>query len=640
MLEKIIRGSLRQKLLTLNILILVAAVGGLTLILLSVQHRNLSTLEGEIVSQLEKNNAQSGESLKQLNASLQRSLQEMSRATADDLARVTRESLKTEALKLGSQWELSMRKNAFSTADLLAKVSAGAIIANNFVELISYARSSSQNPDVIFTAFLKPDGNPFVRYLDRKDPTIKQYLATGGGKNKILKVLDAAGKDDGVFMVQKAIEFQGKTLGKVVLCISKATAQREIDAMSEGFEGLIANNREVIDSVLAKGSGKIHRDVQALVASFIKRGHASLQNVKASLNDSQQRIGSQTRRIVIGVGAVAICVVAALLFLVLSRISKTITAVVEELRESANANSRTSEQISDTSQSLAEGASEQAASIQETSASLEEMSSITRQNADHAGQADQLMNEANQVIEKANGSMNHLIGSMAEISKASEDTQKIVKTIDEIAFQTNLLALNAAVEAARAGEAGAGFAVVADEVRNLAMRAAEAAHDTAALIESTVKKIGEGSSLVDKTNGAFTEVSASTAKVAELVSEISAASREQAQGIEQINQAVTEMDNVTQRNAAHAQETAASSEDMRSRAERMQKLVLELVTIVEGQRTAQAHTDIPGGAAAGIPTQPPVQAPPALQRHPKSEPQGAIKPEQIIPLEESDFKDF
>ncbi len=640
MLEKIIRGSLRQKLLTLNILILVAAVGGLTLILLSVQHRNLSTLEGEIVSQLEKNNAQSGEGLKQLNASLQRSLQELSRATADDLARVTRESLRAEARKLGSQWELSMRKNAFSMADLLAKVSAGAIMANNFVELISYARSSSQNPDVIFTAFLKPDGNPIVRYLDRKDPTIKQYLATGSGKNKILKVLDAAGKDDGVFMVQKAIEFQGKTLGKVVLCISRATAQREIDAMSEGFEGLIANNRAVIDSVLAKGSGKIHQDVKALVASFIKRGHASLQNVKASLNDSQRRIGSQTRRIVIGVGAVAICVVAALLFLVLSRISKTITAVVEELLESASANSRTSEQISDTSQSLAEGASEQAAAIQETSASLEEMSSITRQNADHAGQADQLMNEANQIIDKANGSMNHLIGSMAEISKASEDTQKIVKTIDEIAFQTNLLALNAAVEAARAGEAGAGFAVVADEVRNLAMRAAEAAHDTATLIESTVKKIGEGSSLVDKTNSAFTEVSASTAKVAELVSEISAASHEQAQGIEQINQAVTEMDNVTQRNAAHAQETAASSEDMRSRAERMQKLVLELVTIVEGQRTAQAHTDAPGGRAAGIPTQPPVQAAPALQRQPKSESPGAMKPEQIIPLEESDFKDF
>ncbi|MCU0583737.1 MAG: methyl-accepting chemotaxis protein, partial [Syntrophales bacterium] len=140
--------------------------------------------------------------------------------------------------------------------------------------------------------------------------------------------------------------------------------------------------------------------------------------------------------------------------------------------------------------------------------------------------------------------MTELTQSMEDISKASDETSKIIKTIDEIAFQTNLLALNAAVEAARAGEAGAGFAVVANEVRNLAMRAAEAAKNTSVLIEGTVKKVREGSELVERTGGAFAEVSRSAAKVADLVAEIAAASSEQAQGIDQINKAVAEMDKV------------------------------------------------------------------------------------------------
>ena len=163
---------------------------------------------------------------------------------------------------------------------------------------------------------------------------------------------------------------------------------------------------------------------------------------------------------------------------------------------------------------------------------------MTKQNAESANQANNLMSKANQVIGNANNSMTELTTSMEEISKASEETQKIIKTIDEIAFQTNLLALNAAVEAARAGEAGAGFAVVADEVRNLALRAAEAAKNTADLIEGTVKRVKDGSEIVTKTNEAFTEVATSASKVGELVGEIAAASNEQAEGIDQVNKAL------------------------------------------------------------------------------------------------------
>ncbi|MBA4394964.1 MAG: chemotaxis protein, partial [Desulfobacca sp.] len=211
--------------------------------------------------------------------------------------------------------------------------------------------------------------------------------------------------------------------------------------------------------------------------------------------------------------------------------------IIQGLTEASERTASSATQVSSASQSLAEGASEQAAGLEETSSSMEEMASMTKQNADNATQANTLMRDTTKVVDEANQTMKDLTLSMQEISMASEETGKIIKTIDEIAFQTNLLALNAAVEAARAGEAGAGFAVVADEVRNLAMRAAEAAKNTSNLIEGTVKKIKNGSDIVSKTNEAFAKVAGGSKKAGELVGEIAAASMEQAQGIDQINKA-------------------------------------------------------------------------------------------------------
>ena len=202
---------------------------------------------------------------------------------------------------------------------------------------------------------------------------------------------------------------------------------------------------------------------------------------------------------------------------------------------------------------LSDAASQEAASIEETSASLDEIASMTRQNAANTSEANQLMISAKQAIQQANQSMVDLTRSMKEITGASEQTQKIVKSIDEIAFQTNLLALNAAVEAARAGEAGAGFAVVADEVRNLAMRATESARNSSNLIEDIVRKVKSGESLVDVTSSAFMQVTTSSEKVVELMGEVAAASQEQSQGIDQVNVAIASMNTTTQQNAGNAE---------------------------------------------------------------------------------------
>ncbi len=266
------------------------------------------------------------------------------------------------------------------------------------------------------------------------------------------------------------------------------------------------------------------------------------------------------------------------------------------------------------SHSLSGTASQQAASIEETSASLEEMASMTKQNAGNADQANQLISVTNGLMGKANSSMGDLTTSMKEIAQASEQTQKIVKTIDEIAFQTNLLALNAAVEAARAGEAGAGFAVVADEVRNLAMRAADAARNTSGLIEDIVKKIQGGVAVVTATNQNFNEVTANSNKVRELIEEIAAASKEQSQGIEQINQAVAEMNKVTQQNASGAEELAAV-----------------MATFKTGSRR---HRPAPTGSPE------PGPAHPRGSRDPGGPSQAAgrvVSPQEVIPLEEDDF---
>ncbi|MBI9078033.1 MAG: methyl-accepting chemotaxis protein [Desulfatibacillum sp.] len=348
------------------------------------------------------------------------------------------------------------------------------------------------------------------------------------------------------------------------------------------------------------------------------------------------------RWIIGGIAVITLAVVIVVALLITRSITKPINRIIEGLNEGAEQVSSASGQVSSASQSLAEGASEQAASLEETSSSLEEMASMTRQNADNASQADALMQEAGSVVTRANASMGDLTRSIREISQASEETSKIIKTIDEIAFQTNLLALNAAVEAARAGEAGAGFAVVADEVRNLAMRAAEAAKNTAALIEGTVKKVSDGRDLVDKTNQAFQEVASSAGKVGELVGEIAAASKEQAQGIDQVNKAVTEMDRVTQQNAANAEESASASEEMNAQALQMKEIVEDLVAIVGGARNGSA----PGHATHSRTTSAMKTAKPpqAVREHKATAkinaPVQEASPDRIIPMDDEDFADF
>lgn len=292
------------------------------------------------------------------------------------------------------------------------------------------------------------------------------------------------------------------------------------------------------------------------------------------------------------VGALFATILGSVTAVVITRsATKPVRKVASGLSDGAELVTSASSHLTTSSEAVADGASRQAAAIEESAASLEQISAMTRNNAENASQADRLMQETSKLVSHAAGSMDQLTTSMAEITRASEDTRKIVKTIDEVAFQTNLLALNAAVEAARAGEAGAGFAVVAEEVRKLAKRTAEAAQSTAGLIEQTTLQVGEGAAIVVKTAGEFAEVARSVTSCGELVGEITAASREQAKGIDEVSAAVQEMDRIVQQNAAIAEESASASRELSTQAEEMKGFVGELVALVgtgEGKRRARS----------------------------------------------------
>lgn len=260
-----------------------------------------------------------------------------------------------------------------------------------------------------------------------------------------------------------------------------------------------------------------------------------------------------------------------------------------QVSEATEQVSSASQQISAGSQSLAQGANEQASSLEEVSSSLEEMASMTKQNSDNANQAKNLSGEADLNAQSGIQSMGKMDDAIKRIKKSSDQTAKIVKTIDEIAMQTNLLALNAAVEAARAGEAGRGFAVVAEEVRNLAQRSAQAAKNTADMISESVKNADDGVGIAEEVAKSFELIATSSKKVNDLIAEIAAASQEQSQGIDQVNTAVAQMDKVTQQNAANSEESASAAEELSSQAEELQNMVTQFKLTSSTQNLINRH---------------------------------------------------
>jgi methyl-accepting chemotaxis protein len=354
--------------------------------------------------------------------------------------------------------------------------------------------------------------------------------------------------------------------------------QDEVEKLVTEEIGTAVNNeariREILGTKAAPTAFKIKELLMAMVSN----------QKKMMAEDSETAHKSNANLIMLEYILLVVGVLLAITlgYVITRSITGPIEVVISHMSEGSAQVTAASTEISSASQGMAQGATEQAAALEQTSASLEEISATTTKNADNAIEANSMMEKSKTLLEGGVKSMAEMVKAMDSIKTSSADISKIIKVIEEIAFQTNLLALNAAVEAARAGEHGKGFAVVAEEVRNLAQRSATASKDTSSLIENAVKKAVDGAKIVDDFSKSLEAITGSINKAAVLVSEISTASKEQAEGVRQVSQAVTSMDSVTQQNAATAEETASASEELNAQALTMNSTVEEIVRIVRG----------------------------------------------------------
>lgn len=349
--------------------------------------------------------------------------------------------------------------------------------------------------------------------------------------------------------------------------ISSATDAARIDALAGEMTLITAGDLKVnFRNAVTKLSEIVAID-EKLAQESMSTGHTS---------------ASHARSMALGFALMGILAALALGVVISTAISRKLNQIVNEATEGANQIAAAAGQVSSASQGVAEGSQEQAASIEQTSASVEELTAMTHQNSESSKAVSELARNVKDAMDKSTDAATKMDNAMAEIKSASDQTSKILKTIDEIAFQTNLLALNAAVEAARAGEAGKGFAVVAEEVRNLAMRAAEAAKTTGSLIDENVTRVHNGALIVDSLKSSLNQTVSSVAKVTQLSNEVASASTEQAHGLQQISTAVNQMSQATQNNAANAEEAASASEEMAGQAESLRGLINELTHLVQG----------------------------------------------------------
>ncbi len=398
--------------------------------------------------------------------------------------------------------------------------------------------------------------------------------------------------------------------------------QKEVEGMLKAQE------------IYASKTGPSLVQVQKLLG---EAGHLVSANV---MTDAEMLSKAQSTKMAVSILSIVAVILGVGLGILITRgIISALTQVMDGLDRGSEQVTVAAGQVAEASQDMADGASNQASSLEETSATLEEMAAMTKENAGNANEANELTNNLQSVAETGQGAMERMTGAIEKIKDSSDQTARIIKTIDEIAFQTNLLALNAAVEAARAGDAGKGFAVVAEEVRNLAQRSADAAKDTSELIDQSQVNANGGVEVTQEVTEILGEIVSGVSRVSELVDAVSTSNEEQSRSVGEINRAVGQLDQVTQSNAANAEESASASEELSGQARELNGMVGTLSSIVNGggsETLVSASAPVRKRQKASAPTAAPAAWAPTAVSNVPSGGQASI-PAGVIPLTEDEM---
>jgi methyl-accepting chemotaxis protein/methyl-accepting chemotaxis protein-1 (serine sensor receptor) len=361
----------------------------------------------------------------------------------------------------------------------------------------------------------------------------------------------------------------------------KSALGQWVDTFPKFADLCTAGQAEQANEIALKQITPLMDTLQKNAAAF---GHANSARRDAGIAATQA--GIQRNQFVMLVISALVLLAGAGGFFAVTGLAKTLKHISDTVAEGAHQVAQVAAQVSSSSQTLAQGTSENAGSLEETSAATEQISSMARRNTENSQNAVSIVAHSVEKFAETNLALDGMVLAMGEINGSSQKISKIIKVIDEIAFQTNILALNAAVEAARAGEAGLGFAVVADEVRNLSQRCAQAARDTASLIEESISKSDSGKSKVDRVAEAIRGVTTEAAQVKTLVDEVSLGSQEQARGLDQISKSITQMEQAGQGAAATAEESAAAAEQLAAQSATLTDIGRQLRTLVDGGEAA------------------------------------------------------